>query len=106
MHKKRAKGSNRQKDDNKNGRMEEKIVEIKIKKREKKVPKIERIQYNDSMALGKARRTRDRKSPGSRNQEPGRRSAERKDSVRPKREKGDYEKCLNGNCLSERCHSY
>ena len=51
MHKKGAKGSNRQKDDNKNGRMEEKIVEIKIKKREKKVPKIERIQYNDSMAL-------------------------------------------------------
>ena len=51
MHKKRANGSNRQKDDNKNGRMEEKIVEIKIKKREKKVTKIERIQYNDSMAL-------------------------------------------------------
>ena len=90
MHKKRAKGSNRQKDDNKNGRMEEKIVEIKIKKREKKVPKIERIQYNDSMALGKARRTRDRKSPGSRNQEPGTRKKKcrAKSLCTPKKEKG------------------
>lgn len=26
--------------------------------------------------------------------------------ARPKLKKGDYEKCLNGNCLSERCHSY
>lgn len=86
MHKKRAKGSNRQKDDNKNGRMEEKIVEIKIKKREKKVPKIERIQYNDSMALGKARRTRDRKSPGTRNQEPGTRK--KKCRAKRKKEKG------------------
>lgn len=39
-------------------------MEIKIKKSEKKVPKIERIQYNDSMALGKASRRKDRKSPG------------------------------------------
>lgn len=59
MHKKRAKGSNRQKDDNKNGRMEEKIVEIKIKKREKKVPKIERRLYG----AGKGKKNPRQKKP-------------------------------------------
>lgn len=79
-------------------------MEIKIKKSEKKVPKIERIQYNDSMALGKASRRKDRKSPGGASNK--KKCKEENRDARPKLKKGDYEKCLNGNCLSERCHSY